>query len=102
MTTSATAAGRNSEQATALNALAANADSLGTLYSHVFGTAAGTRFDQVWGARNAELVVYAGTADATSRQGALDSLTSTFVTQFASLPRLDRPRGGPGLDQRQG
>ena len=85
MTTSATAAGRNSEQATALNALAANADSLGTLYSHVFGTAAGTRFDQVWGARNAELVVYAGTADATSRQGALDSLTSTFVTQFASL-----------------
>jgi hypothetical protein len=58
---------------------------LGTLYSHVFGTVAGTRFDQVWGARNAELVVYAGTADATSRQGALDSLSSTFVTQFASL-----------------
>jgi hypothetical protein len=85
MTTSATAAGRNSEQATALNALAANADSLGTLFSHVFGTAAGTRFDQLWGARNAELVVYAGTADATSKQGALDSLTSTFVTQFASL-----------------
>jgi len=85
MTTSATAAGRNSEQATALNALAANADSLGTLYSRVFGTAAGTRFDQVWGARNAELVVYAGTADATTKQGALDSLTSTFVMQFASL-----------------
>jgi hypothetical protein len=85
MTTSATAAGRNTEQATALSALAANADSLGTLFSHVFGTAAGTRFDQVWGARNAELVVYAGTADATTRQGALDSLTTTFVTQFAGL-----------------
>src|SRR6266849_3537685 len=59
MTTSATAAGRNAEQAAALTALAANADSLGTLFSQVFGAATGTRFDQVWGARDAELVVYA-------------------------------------------
>ena len=85
MATSATAAGRNGEQAAALNALAANADSLGTLFSQAFGVATGTRFDQVWGARDAELVVYAGTADATSRQAALDSLTHTFVAQFASL-----------------
>ena len=85
MTTSATAAGRNGEQAAALNALAANADALGTLFSEVFGAATGTRFDQVWGARDAELVVYAGNADAATRQGALDSLTNTFVSQFASL-----------------
>ncbi len=85
MATSATAAGRNTEQAAALNALAANADSLGTVFSQVFGAATGTRFDQVWGARDAELVVYAGTTDATSRQNSLNSLTSGFVAQFASL-----------------
>jgi hypothetical protein len=85
MATSATAAGRNTEQAAALNALAANADSLGTVFSQVFGAATGTRFDQVWGARDAELVVYAGTTDATSRQNALNSLTNGFVALFASL-----------------
>ncbi len=85
MATSATAAGRNAEQAAALNALAANADALGTLFSQAFGTAIGTRFDQVWGARDAELVVYAGNADAATRQAAFADLTMTFVTQFGSL-----------------
>jgi len=85
MATSATAAGRNGEQAAALTALAANADSLGTLFSQVFGAATGTRFDQVWGARDAELVVYAGNADSAARQSALADLTMTFVAQFSSL-----------------
>ncbi len=85
MTTSATAAGRNSEQAAALNALAANADALGTVFSQAFGTVIGTRFDQVWGARDAELVVYAGSADAATRQAAFADLTMTFVAQFRSL-----------------
>jgi hypothetical protein len=85
MTTSATAAGRNAEQAAALNALAANADALGTLFSQAFGTGIGTRFDQVWGARDAELVVYAGSADAATRRGALADLTITFVAQFGGL-----------------
>ncbi len=85
MTTSATAAGRNGEQAAALNALAANADALGTLFSQAFGTAIGTRFDQVWGALDAELVVYSGNADAATRQAAFADLTMTFVTQFGSL-----------------
>ncbi len=85
MTAGATAAGRSSEQAAALNALAANADRLGTLFSKVFGAATGTRFDQLWGARDAELVVYAGNADAATTQSALDSLTGAFVTQFTSL-----------------
>src|SRR4029077_16077983 len=62
-----------------------NADSLGTLFSQAFGVATGTRFDQVWGARVAELVVYDGSVDAANRQAALDSLTHTFVAQFASL-----------------
>jgi hypothetical protein len=85
MATSATAAGRNGEQAAALTALATNADSLGTLFSQVFGAATGTRFDQVWGARDAELVVYAGSADSATRQSALADLTMTFVAQFSSL-----------------
>jgi hypothetical protein len=85
MTTSAIAAGRNTEQAAALSVLAANADALGTLLSQVLGTVMGTRFDQVWGARDAELVVYAGGADAASRQEALNSLRNSFVAQFASL-----------------
>ena len=85
MTTSATAAGRNTEQAASLNALAANADALGTLFSQVFGTATGTRFDQVWSARDADLVAYAGNADSTTRQNAFTDLTMTFVAQFSSL-----------------
>lgn len=87
MTTSATAAGRSTEQAAALTALAANADELGTLFSQVFGAATGTRFDHVWGARDAELVVYAGNADASTRQAALNGLSNDFVLQFSSLVR---------------
>jgi hypothetical protein len=87
MTTSAATAGRNTEQAAALTAMAANAESLGGLFTSVFGATTGTRFDQVWGARDAELVVYAGSADAAARQSALVNLTSSFVAQFLSLIR---------------
>jgi hypothetical protein len=87
MTTSAATGGRSTEQAAAITAIAANADSLGTLFSSVLGAPAGTRFDQVWGARDAELVVYAGGADDATRQSALSSLTDSFVTQFLSLVR---------------
>jgi hypothetical protein len=87
MTTSAATAGRSTEQAAALTAMAANADSLGTLFSSVFGAAAGARSAQVWGAHDAELVVYAGNADAATRQSGLDGLTGSFVAQFLSLVR---------------
>jgi len=87
MTTSATAAGRNPEQAAALTALSANADGLGTVFSQVFGSDIGTRFDQVWNARDAELVVYASNAFAANRQAASDSLSRDFVSQFTSLVR---------------
>jgi hypothetical protein len=85
MTTGAAAAGRNTEEAAALTALAANADVLGTVFSQAFGTGIGTRFDQAWGARDAELVVYASNADAASRQAAATSLSNAFVMQFSSL-----------------
>jgi hypothetical protein len=75
MTTSAATGGRSTEQAAALTAVAANADSLGTLFS------------SVWGARDAELIVYAGNGDDATRQAALNSLTNSFVTQFLSLVR---------------
>ncbi|TMB98412.1 MAG: hypothetical protein E6J40_06460 [Chloroflexi bacterium] len=87
MTSGATTAGRNTEEAAALTALAANADALGTLFSGVFGTAIGTRFDQVWNARDAELVVYASNATEANRQAASDSLSRDFVSQFTSLVR---------------
>jgi hypothetical protein len=87
MTTSAATGGRSTEQAAALTAVAANADSLGTLFSSMFGATTGTRFDQVWGARDAELVVYAGNGDDATRLAALNSLTDSFVTQFLSLVR---------------
>jgi hypothetical protein len=98
MTTSATAAGRHTEQAAALTALAANADALGTLFTQVFGTAIGTRFDQVWNARDAELVVYASNADAANRQAAANSLSNDFVSQFTSLVRdsVDLTEGAIG------
>jgi hypothetical protein len=87
MTTSAVAAARSTEQAAALTAMAANADSLGMLLSSVFGASTGTRFDQIWSARDAELVVYAGNGDVATRQSAHDSLTGSFVAQFLSLVR---------------
>ena len=85
MATSATAAGRSTEQAAALSAMSANAAALVSVFSQLFGAAVGTRFGQVWGARDADLVVYASNAPAASRQGALSSLTINFVAQFSGL-----------------
>jgi hypothetical protein len=85
MTTSAATDGRSTEQAAALTAMATNADLLGTLFISVFGSATGVRFDQAWGAGDAELVVYAASGDAATRQSAVDGLTRLFVTQFLSL-----------------
>jgi hypothetical protein len=85
MTTSATTAGRSTEQAAALTAMATNSVSLGTLFGSVFGSTPGVRFDQAWGAGDAELVVYAASGDAATRRSAVDGLTRLFVTQFLSL-----------------
>src|SRR5260370_5346712 len=63
MTTSAATGGRSTEQAAAIAAIAANADSLGILFSSGFGATTATRVDQVWGARDASLIVYAVNGD---------------------------------------
>lgn len=85
MTSSSIAAAHSTMQASALSAMTATADRLGTLFSHVFGPSTGTRFDQVWGARDADLVIYAGTTSAATRQNALNDLSNSFVVQFSSL-----------------
>jgi hypothetical protein len=86
MITDAAAAGRGADQAAGTAALAGNADALGTLFSGLFGNAAGTQFDQIWAARDAALVAYSG-ADSAARQAALTGLTDTFVTQFSAFVR---------------
>jgi hypothetical protein len=85
MVTDAGLARRFQDQTGGIGALDANANYLGTLYSRIFGTAAGTRFDQVWAARDAALIAYGGSGDAAARQAALMNLTDVFVTQFAAL-----------------
>ncbi len=57
------------------------------MFSQAFGAAIGTRFDQAWGARDAEVVVYASGTDAAARQAAAGSLMNEFVQQFSSLLR---------------
>jgi hypothetical protein len=100
MTTDAGLAGRGPEQAAGQAALAANADSLGTLFSDIFGTAVGTQFDQLWAARDTALIAYAGSGSAAP----LASLTDTFVAQFSAFAKattgLPSARvSGPALAQ---
>ena len=87
MATGALAGARNAEQAAALVALAANASALSTAFSGVYGAAPGTAFDQVWGAKDAELVIYSGTSDAERRQTALTDLTGPTLAQFTGFVR---------------
>lgn len=85
MTTSAAAGGRAAEQAAAARALGDNADDLGTLFSTLFGQSIGTRFDQVWGARDSATIAYAAASNAAAKQNALSRLTGDFVAQFSGL-----------------
>jgi hypothetical protein len=84
MATDAIVRGSNSENAAATTALAANADSLGTSFSNLFGNAAGTRFDAVWAARDDALVSYATAGDDASKR----ALTQAFVSQFSALGHI--------------
>jgi hypothetical protein len=101
MTTSAAAAGRAAEQAAAARALGDNADDLGTLFSALFGQSIGTRFDQVWAARDSATIAYAAANSGTARQNALSRLTGDFVTQFSRLVQdstgLSSTAFGPAL-----
>jgi hypothetical protein len=84
MITDAALAGRPTEPAAGLTALASNADALGTLVSKIFGTVLATQFDQVWVARDTALVAYGG-SDTAARPAAQIALSQTLVTQFASF-----------------
>jgi hypothetical protein len=78
MTTEATVSGRPAEQGPAGAALGANVVELGKVFTDLLGGAAGTQVQQVWGARNADLIAYATSGDATAKQG----LTDKFITRF--------------------
>jgi hypothetical protein len=95
MTTGALAGARNAEQAAATGALAANANALKGLFGDLLGSAEATRFDQVWSARNAELVIYSGSSDALRRQNALVNLVGPTAAQFTGFFRdatgIDEP-----------
>jgi len=81
MTTDAAVNKRTTEQAGAAASLGANAAALSKLFTEVFGPPAGAQVEQLWGARNSDLIAYATNGDATSRQG----LTEKFVTRFYGL-----------------
>jgi hypothetical protein len=85
MATEAAIGGRASEQNAATKALSDNADTLGTLFSGLFGASAGTQFDQLWAAKNAAIAGYAAATDAAAQQSALTKLTDAFVSQFSGF-----------------
>ncbi len=85
MATDAAIGGRAVEQSAAAKALSDNADALGTLFSGLFSASAGTRFDQLWAAKDAAIAGYAAAADAAAKQSALSKLTDTFVSQFSGF-----------------
>jgi hypothetical protein len=81
MTTNAATSQRTAEQGGAAASLSANADALGKLFTEISGAGAGTQIAQLWGARNADLIAYATSGNASARQG----LTDKFVTGFYAL-----------------
>jgi hypothetical protein len=81
MTTDAAFNHRTAEQAAAAASLGANAEALSKLLTEVVGSAAGASVQQLWGARNSDLIAYATTGDAAARQG----LTDKFVTRFYGI-----------------
>jgi hypothetical protein len=81
MTTDAVVASRTSERNAAAASLGANAAELGKLFTDLLGGGAGTQAQQLWGARNADLIAYATSADVTARLG----LTDKFITRFYAV-----------------
>jgi hypothetical protein len=81
MTTDAVVAGRTAEQNAAATALGANAAELGKLFNDLLGATAATQVTELWGARNADLIAYASSADAAAKKG----LTDNFITRFYAI-----------------
>jgi hypothetical protein len=101
MTTSAAAGGRGAEQVAATRALGDNANDLGTLFNSLFGPSIGTRFDQVWAARDSATIAYSTASNGTAKQNALSRLTVDFVAQLSAVVRdatgLSAPTLSPAL-----
>jgi hypothetical protein len=81
MTTDAAVNKRTAEQTAAAASLGVNAVALSKLFTEVRGSGAGAQVEQLWGARNSDLIAYATNGDAASRQG----LAEKFVTRFYAL-----------------
>jgi hypothetical protein len=92
MATDAAAAGRLAEKPAATSALGANAEALNRLFGRLVGGASAAGFEQVWGARDSNLVGYAAKGDAVSRQ----ALSGEFVTGFQGVVPA---AAGAALDQ---
>jgi hypothetical protein len=74
-------AGRGSEAASALGAVAGVRSDLGPVIGFLLGSAAKTQFDELWGIRDADLFGYANSNASGERQ----RLTGPFVSQFSIL-----------------
>ena len=85
MATDSVVASRTAEKTAANDALASNADMLGTVFAATFGNSAATQFDAVWKGRNTALVAYAS-GDAAAGRG----LTDSFPGEFASLAHVSK------------
>jgi hypothetical protein len=81
MTTDAVVAGRTAEQNAAAASLSANAADLGKLFTQLLGGTAGTQVTELWGARSADLITYATSADANAKA----NLTDKFITRFYAI-----------------
>jgi len=87
MATSAATRGRDAEHAAAVGALANTTDAVGTLFAGLFGASVGTRFNQIWAAKNTAMIAYASASTGPAEQSALNQLTGVFVTQFSGFVR---------------
>ncbi|MDQ6879297.1 MAG: hypothetical protein M3082_16705 [Candidatus Dormibacteraeota bacterium] len=85
MATSAATGGRATEQAAAVRALADNGDTLGRLFSGLFGTTFRAQFDQIWAGKNTSMIAYASASTGPAKQNALGRLNDAFVNQFSDF-----------------
>ena len=87
MATDAAVAGRTVESGAASSALAGNGAALAAVFAASIGPAAGSRFTEIWTARDNALLGYAA-----GTSGAKQVLTEKFVTDFTALVHIHRPQ----------
>ena len=85
MATGAAVGGRSAEQIAAVGALTDNTNALATILKDLFGSSAAIQFDQIWPAKNAEVIAYAVAPAGTARQKARSLLTDVFVPRFSGF-----------------